>query len=130
MMRSCAEILRLLALHTHFDLEAKDMTAFLVFNLRAIYETIEESAGSWDERNYWKKAEKLRHRWLWTRQTADKLEALILRDAWDEVPEVLLSLVPYFQHITIQTITRNSDWWCGALKALKRQHTSNLNLPS
>ncbi len=97
------------------------MTAFLVFNLRGIYETIEESAQAWDDRNYWKKAEHLRHRWLWARQKADELETLILQNRWETVPDVLLSLIPHFQHITVQSVTRNSDWWCGAWKALKQQ---------
>lgn len=97
------------------------MTAFFVFNLREIYETIDASAHAWDERNYWKKAENLREKWRWSRTAADQLEAHILADRWDAVPALLLSLVPHFNDITITSITRDADWWCGALKALKKQ---------
>jgi len=120
-MRSCAEVLRLLAQRNGFDDEAKDMLAFLVFNLRGIYKTIDESAHAWDERNYWKKAEGLREKWRWSRTTADKLKKLILAKKWDSVPEILLTLIPYFQSITIVKMTRDSDWWVGALQALEKE---------
>ncbi len=119
-MRSCAEVLRLLAQRSRFDSEAQDMAAFLVFNLRGIYETIDESAHAWDERNYWKKAESLREKWRWSRVAADKLEACILADRWADVPPLLLEIVPHFNNITVTAVTRDADWWCGALRALKK----------
>jgi len=120
-MRSCAEVLRLLAKRPSFDEEAQDMAAFFVFNLRTIYEVIDESAHAWDERNYWKKSEALREKWRWTRINADKLETLILSRQWDQVPMILLSLVPHFSGITVTSITRGADWWCGARRALERE---------
>jgi len=122
--RSCAEVLRLLAekcLTDHFDAEAKDMVAFLVFNLRGIYQTIDESAHAWDEKNYWKKAEALRERWRWSRTAARELEALVLDDDWDAIPIQLIGLTERFQDVTVRSITRNADWWCGALRALRRE---------
>lgn len=119
-MRSCAEVLRLLAQRSQFDPEAQDMAAFLVFNLRGIYETIDESAHAWDERNYWKKAENLREKWRWARTAADDLEALIVKDRWSDVPPLLVELLPHFSSITVTSITRDADWWCGALRALKK----------
>lgn len=119
-MRSCAEVLRLLAQRSRFDDEAKDMAAFLVFSLRGIYETIDESAQAWDERNYWKKAENLREKWRWSRKAADDLEELIVKNQWSEIPTLLVMLVPQFSGVTVASITRDSDWWCGALRALKK----------
>ncbi len=123
-MRSCAEVLRLLALRMGFDDEARDMTAFVIVNLRRIYCTIDDSAQVWEERRYWKKAEALRERWRWSRITADKLDALVRKEHWDQVPEELVGLIPHFQGITVTTITRNSDWWCGALQALLSDNPS------
>ncbi|MEM1043674.1 MAG: hypothetical protein AAGI91_13735 [Bacteroidota bacterium] len=125
-IRSCAEALRLLAQHEslasgRFDAEAKDLAAFLVLHLRGIYDTIDESAHAWDDRNYWKKAEALREKWRWSRTAARTLAALVLADHWAEVPPVLVSLVPHFADVTIHQLTRDADWWCGALRALKRQ---------
>ena len=120
-MRSCAEVLRLLAQRPAFDEEARDMTAFLVFNLRDIYRTIDASAQSWDDRNYWKKAEALREKWRWAPRTADRLEALVRAGDWAAVPSVLVELLPYFQGVTVTAITRDADWWCGAHRALLRK---------
>ncbi len=117
-MRSCAEVLRLLAQRTSFDDEAQDMTAFFVFNLRGIYRTIDDSAQVWDDRSYWRKAERLRHAWQWSTKAADHLEGLIRDNRWDEVPAALIALVPHFSRISVKTITRNADWWCGARQAL------------
>ncbi len=120
-MRSCAEVLRLLAQRNGFDDEAKDMTAFLIFNLREIYKVIDESAQAWDERNYWKKSEALREKWRWTRIIADKLTKLVVANKWQRIPEVMFELIPHFQGITIVKLTRDSDWWIGAYTALLKE---------
>jgi hypothetical protein len=119
--RSCAEVLRLLAerdLAGGFDPETKDMTAFLVWNLHALYRTIDDSAAIWDEKGYWKRAEALRHRWLWAQTAARDLEALMRADRWADIPPRLVSLVPRFQDVTVRSTTRTADWWCGALRAV------------
>ncbi|MDX1420860.1 MAG: hypothetical protein R3181_12910 [Rubricoccaceae bacterium] len=125
-LRSCAEALRLLAQDPalgagRFSDEAKDLTAFLVFNLRGIGETIEASAQAWDDRNYWKKAEKLRDDWRWAPAAADELGALALDGRWAEVPPALIALVPRFQSVTVAQQTRNADWWVGAYRALRKE---------
>ena len=124
--RSCAEVLRLLAQRPSlasgvFDEEAKDLTAFLVFSLRGIEETIETSAQAWDDRNYWKKSEKLRADWRWSWQVADHLESLMLEDRWDEIPQALIDLVSRFQSVTITKMMRDSDWWVGAYRAMVKK---------
>lgn len=121
--RSCAEVLRLLAERRGFDDEARDMTAFLVHSLRGIYATIEESASAWDDRDYWKKAEALREKYRWARLAADRLEELVRRGAWNDIPDELVQLVPQFGHVTVTQVTRDSDWWCGAHRALMRPGT-------
>lgn len=128
-LRSCAEVLRLLAQRPAFDDEGfddegKDMAAFLVFNLRGIYATIDESAQTWEDRGYWKKAEGLRDTWRWSRQGADRLEALLRAERWAEVAPLLIELVPHFGGVTVTTLTRDADWWCGAYRALLRQRAA------
>jgi len=120
-MRSCAEVLRLLAQRSAFDTEGRDMAAFLVFNLEDIYTIIDESAHTWDERGYWKKAEGLRERYRWARKAARSLRKTILANQWEDVPPQLIALVPHFNDITVSTITRDADWWAGAYRALERK---------
>lgn len=122
--RSCAEVLRLLAQRPVFDVEGRDQIAFFIHNLRGIGETIEQSAQAWDDKNYWKKAEGLREKWRWSRTSADALEALVLAKQWEEIPLVLIGLVPQFSDVSITTITRDADWWCGAYRALLRRAES------
>lgn len=117
-MRTCAELLRLLAEKDYFDEEAKDMVALFVFSLRGIYTTIEGSADVWDERNYWKRAEALRNDWRWSIKAADTLETLIRQEEWRKIPDIMIELFPRFQKVNVVTITRDADHWCGALKAL------------
>ncbi|MBT3448017.1 MAG: hypothetical protein HOC28_10010 [Bacteroidetes Order II. Incertae sedis bacterium] len=119
--RSCAEVLRLLAEKTAFDDEAKDMAAFLVFNLRGIGETIEQSAFAWDDRNYWKKAEALRHKWLWTSKKAEEIGQIVVEGKWQLFPPQIMELFPHFSDVNISTITRGPDWWVGARRALVKE---------
>lgn len=132
-MRSCAEALRLLAQRPAigsgtFDAEARDLTAFLVFNLRDLFDTVEQSAQSWDDRGYWKKSEELRERYRWSRTAAAELESLIVADDWKVVPTVLIGLVPRFGGVKVQQLTRDADWWCGALRALLREAEGRASL--
>ncbi|NQV72657.1 hypothetical protein HQ496_06005 [bacterium] len=119
--RSCAEVIRLLAQKPSFDDEAKDMAAFLVFSLRGIGDTIESSAGVWDERNYWKKAEALRHKWRWTTKKSDELGKLVVEGKWQMLAPHIIELIPHFSDVTITAITRTPDWWVGARRALIKE---------
>ncbi len=119
-IRSCAEAIRVLAGSEYFDEEAQDIAAFIVFNLQGIYKSIDESALAWDDRNYWKKAEALRDKWYWSKRSGEQLTDLILNNRWMEVQDHLIGLIPHFTGVTINQMTRNSDWWVGALANLKR----------
>ena len=123
--RSCAEVLRRLAERPAWDAEGRDMAAFLVFSLRGIYRTIDESAEAWDDRNYWRKAEGLRDKYRWAYLTAAELEKLVLAGRWSEVPDVLVGLVTHLSHVKITAVTRDADWWVGAYRALCREAASD-----
>lgn len=97
------------------------MTAFLVFSLRGIAKTIEESAQSWDDKNYWKKAEGLRHKWRWAHLAAEDLQILVAEGKWQLVPPALIDLFPHFMDVNVQTITRSPDWWVGARRSLLKE---------
>jgi len=94
------------------------MVAFLAWNLSGIYRTIDDSANTWDDKGYWRKAETLRERWRWAQTGARELETMIRAKQWADVPLKLVTLVPRFQDVTVRSITRNADWWCGAERAL------------
>ena len=37
-----------------------------------------------------------------------------------DLDKQLIELIPRFNSITVTAITRDADWWCGALRALLR----------
>ena len=81
----------------------------------------QRAAQAWDDRNYWRKSEKLRADYRWAPQTADQLEELIVADDWPAVVPVLVSLIPRFADVTIAKLTRDADHWVGAHRALLRR---------
>jgi len=120
-MRSCAEVVRLLAQRESLeDEESRDMVAFLVVNLRGVWTTISESADVWDVKDYPRKAETLRQSWKWSRLIADELEALLRAKSWEQLPLTLMTMAGHLQDIDVSTITRNADWWGGAYRSLMR----------
>lgn len=118
LMRTVAEILRRLSQKNTVDESVKDMAAMLVFCLREIDDGIEQSAAVWEKRDYWMKAEEFRERWRWAGEKADELQALIFDDAWHQLPPTMITLLPYFNEITINKFTRKESDWAGAYDRL------------
>jgi hypothetical protein len=114
LMRTSAEIIRRLSQKPSLDDEAKDMTAMLALCLREIETGIDASAGAWEKRDYWLKAERFRTRWAWAGQAALALEGIILNDDWGLLPDLLAGLLPQFADIKIARFTRPPSLWRGA----------------
>lgn len=121
LMRSCAELLRHLGQKQNIDAETKDMAACMVLCLREIETGIDDSAEVWEKRDYWMKAEQLRQRWDWVSTSASKLENLIRSEAWHQIPEFLMGIVPRFASIKVTRMTRSSDLWNGAYEQLLKE---------
>lgn len=122
-MRSIAELLRRLTQKTEIDDEARDMVAALIFCLREIEDGIESSADVWDKRGYYMKADELRTRWDWVSRMATELERILVAAAWDELPPLLVKLLPRVSDIKITKMTRKDDLWDGKYDQLMRQRS-------
>ncbi len=120
-MRTGAEILRRLSQKSEIDADAKDMLAMLVYCLREIDEGIEQSAQAWEKRDYWVKAEELRQRWGWPGAVADQLLSMILKEDWNQLPTLMVKLLPRFADIKITKLTRNESLWKGSYERLVRE---------
>jgi hypothetical protein len=125
-VRSAAEALRRLATRDGlaagvYDDEARDLVAYLALHLRGVGDTIEQAAQAWDDRDYWRKSEKLRADYRWAPHAADDLERSAVAQEWDAVTGTLVSLVPRFADVTIAKETRDADHWVGAYRALVRR---------
>lgn len=117
-MRTCAEILRHLGQQREVCQQTKDMAAMLVYSLRRIDDTVEESIRAWEKRGYWKKADDFQQKWWWSSLMADAIETLLRDGNWDSLPETLIKLYPHFADIQINKLTRDPATWSGAYSQL------------
>jgi hypothetical protein len=112
-LRTIAEILRALGHKKEVDDEAKDMAATIIFCLRVVNETVEESIQAWEKRQYWKKADDFQEKWYWTTQVIAQIENVIRTETWNELPPIILRLLPRFADIEINKSMRSEKDWSG-----------------
>lgn len=122
-MRTCAEILRRLSQQKEINEDTKDMVAMLVYSLRSVDETVEESIRAWEKRGYWKKADDFQQKWWWSSLMATALEKLVINDNWDALPDMMVKLFPHFADIQINKMTRNPDEWEGAYRKFMEENS-------
>ncbi len=120
-MRTIAEILRHLMQTSSIDDSSKDMVAAVIYSLRAIDATIEESIVAWEKRGYWKKADDFQQKWWWCSLSATALENLVKSDNWQQIPEAMFKLFPHFSDIEIKKLTRDPNNWTGLYRKLMRE---------
>ncbi|MCB0006990.1 MAG: hypothetical protein KDE04_11065 [Anaerolineales bacterium] len=116
--RTIAEILRQLMQKASFDAEAKDMAAFIVLALQEIYDVSETSAAAWEKRGYWMKAERFLREWRWAIECAADLDDVLRNEAWDLVPELIITIYPRFTDIELKRMLRKPETWQGAYQRL------------
>ena len=121
LMRTVAEILRRLSQKHDIDNEVKDMVATLVFCFREIDEGIDQSAAAWEKRDYWVKAEEVRQRWSWAVDMSDQLKAMVYNNSWEQMPQMMLKLLPRVADIKITKLTRKESDWLGNYDRLMRE---------
>ncbi|PJF40636.1 MAG: hypothetical protein D6737_00725 [Chloroflexi bacterium] len=123
LMRTSAEILRRLSQKQNVDDDVKDMIAMLVYCLREINAGIDQSAAAWEKRDYWMKAEEFRQRWFWVSEISDELETMLRNEEWQQLPKLLVKLLPKFSEIKVTKLTRNPTLWKGCYhRLLQEQH--------
>ena len=121
MRRTIAELLRRLSQKQGVDDEVKDMVAMIVFCLQSIDEGIDSSARAWEKRDYWMKAEGFRTEWRWVTQLEGNLRAMIEKDNWEELPQMMIELFPRFADIKVSKLTRDPEVWNGAYDKLMEE---------
>ena len=90
----------------------------LVYSLRAIDGTIEESVQAWEKRGYWKKADDFQQKWWWASLLGLAIEKLVKAGDWDELPEAMAKLFPHFADIQVSKLTRDPKEWTGSYQKL------------
>jgi hypothetical protein len=119
--RTIAEALRHLYSKASLDAEAKDLAALIVFSLREIEQGVEESAAAWEKRDYFRKADQLRTEWAWAGKTAAALTKVLSAGWWEDLPDLLARLLPHFQDVTVNKLTRSPALWQGCYARLLQE---------
>ncbi|MYD08928.1 MAG: hypothetical protein F4X02_02695 [Chloroflexi bacterium] len=117
-MRTIAEILRRLSQEQEISEASKDMVAMLVFCLRGIDSTVEESMVAWEKRGYWKKSDEFQQKWWWASRLSKSLETLLRNEDWEKLPEAMMQLYGYVADLKVNRLTRDPDAWRGAYQKL------------
>lgn len=117
-MRTIAEILRRLSQERDVSQVSKDMVAMLVFCLRGIESTVEESMVAWEKRGYWKKSDEFQQKWWWASRLSRTLENLLRNEEWENLPETMIQLYGHVADLNVNRLTRNPDSWRGAYQKL------------
>lgn len=120
-IRTSAEILRRLSQQKAINADTKDMAAMLVYCLRAIDGTVEESVLAWEKRGYWKKAADFQQQWWWASLLAPSIEELVKTGSWDRLPDVMVKLFPHLSAIQINKMTRDPKSWEGSYRKLMEE---------
>jgi len=120
LMRTVAELQRRLMKKAAPDDEARDMLALAVFCLREIAATVRAAAEVWDERGYWKKAAAFETEWEWAAETAERIEALLRREKWEEIPGILVLLADKTSAIEVNQFTRKPETWKDCRRRLEK----------
>jgi hypothetical protein len=119
--RTIAEALRRLSMKQQLDDEVKDLAALIVFCLHHIADTVEQTTDAWDKRNYYLKADRFREEWRWVEPMTDRLSSVIYEEKWNQLPEVLVQLMPHFADVTIKQMTRKPSLWKGAYEKFTQE---------
>jgi hypothetical protein len=120
-MRTIAEMLRHLTQKPEIDKEAKDMIATMIYCMREIEEGIEVSAAAWEKRDYYLKADEFRRKWDWASSINSQMTAVVYEERWQDLPPLVLKILPQVSDITITKFTRKETDWLGAYDRLLRE---------
>ncbi len=117
-LRTIAEILRRLSQEREISQESKDMVAMLVYCLRGIESTVEESMVAWEKRGYWKKSDEFQQKWWWASLQAKSIEDLLRNEDWEKLPETMMRLYAHVSDLKVNRLTRDPGAWRGAHQKL------------
>ena len=113
LMRTVAEIQRRLLQKSSVDGGVKDMLAMVVFCLREVSATVQETSNVWDERGYWKKAAEFEMEWEWANEMTAEIETILHREDWIKLPDIIMGLAARVSKIKITRLTRDESLWEG-----------------
>lgn len=95
-----------------------DWLAAVVFALRGIAGTVEQTVSAWEKRNHWLKADRFRREWDWVEPTAERLSSSLTAGDVDATISALLPLLPRVSGVKVRRSVKPAAEWQGAMKRL------------
>ena len=118
LVRGVVLALRELARQTAPDAHTRDMAAFIVLALEAIWATIDTSVAAWEKRGYWVKADRFRMEWMWSSQLGQAMRQAVLAEDWGQVAQVAAQVAVRLSTVKLPQRHRLGTPWDGAWQRL------------
>ena len=124
LVRAIVLAIRELAKQTKPNSRTKDLAAFMVFALKAVAETVEETTAPWEKRGYWVKADRFRMEWGWVESLNRALRDAVLGEDWGAVAEQAARVAAKLGSVEISERHRLGTPWVGAWDKLRAEDAS------
>lgn len=106
---------------TELDLEAKEMTAFMILLLKEIQKNIEKTTQAWEKRDYWLKADQFKREWQWCPDHINLLSKALEENNWNLIKNSLALLIEKCHKIYISRKILHTSPWKGAYARIKKE---------
>ncbi len=97
--------------------ERRDVVAFAALALERLAQSVEATAGAWERRGYWVKADHFRSDWAWLAPLRQELAACLARRDWSGAAVPLGKMQPHLGGITPSRKKAAKKPWDGAWDA-------------
>ena len=94
--------------------ETRDLAAFIVLNLEAIYATIDRTVAAWEKRDYWVKADRFRLEWAWSGALAEEMREAIHHEDWQTIAITSAKAGQKLNKVEVPKRHRMGEPWHGA----------------
>jgi hypothetical protein len=98
---------------------SKDLVAFIILSLEAIYNTIDPSVAAWEKRGYWVKADRFRMDWTWTKTLGLEMRQALIADDWSDIARISILVAQKLNTIQVSDRHRMGSPWIGAWDQLE-----------
>ncbi len=96
--------------------ERQDILAFFLLALEELDRLVEQTAASWEKRDYWLKADRFRQEWKWVPTARDDLHRALAAGNWQAAHSLVESLEA---HLPEAALRSHKHPWRGAWQGLK-----------
>ena len=91
--------------------ERRDMLAFVALALRQLSQSVEDTAGAWERRGYWVKADKFRQEWRWADEVARELRLVLAKGDLTRAATLAGSIASHLGRADVPSRLKKTSPW-------------------